>query len=380
MDERKRLIEDLSKETRGNGVEIERQLAVAGQQICDLPAKPFAGTPLAGAYEEAQALRKLPKENLQKIDLIQRSADREREIRAKLEDSAKDVAGIEAENEVLYQKIGETAFSTFIEEPSDDEKLVSIFSELIEHDKEMGEIGSEIERFQEPGQGRALLKKLTNKGREVIQKSRRGLLLKNLPGLYRSAGRAICDQELENVVDDTSQPSVAQTFYGNRDRLRELEKDRAAMLEEQAEINNVLTELQAEKRPHRRIDELNKSNEQIQVRLAGIYLGLAKEYRELSPPGIEVGQETEDCLKQISLLESKNSKNGIHIERLEASLAIDKKRQRIAELEGKIRSAEERIRKNQEEIRLLQEEAKGAADEVQRLEKLRGPADSLLKI
>ncbi len=379
MDERKRLKEELESEIKQTLEEAERHFERIGSYLASLPAENFSESTLADIHSKAVYLREQFPENERKIEIIRRSAERDKKIGMALKELEQAQEDIVRQNEDIYEQIGEMAFSTFIEDSSDDERLVGVFSELIEHDREIEEIGNEIDRVNAPDRDRPFLKKITNRGRMVYLKSRRGFLLRNLPGLYRKAGRAVCEIGLEDIINNISQPQVAKAFFENRLRWQDMDKQHAALQDERGELQIALADLEADKKPYRRVADLERANEKIEHSLQKAFAELGREYRDLSPSRIEIGVEVEDYLKKIASLERKTSRNAKHIERLEASLEIEKKRHRIAGMEGKIKLSGERIRKLQEEISLLQDEIDGTSEQVKKLEKVRGPVDSLLK-
>ncbi|HUV08791.1 MAG TPA: hypothetical protein VMX75_13740 [Spirochaetia bacterium] len=371
-------IEELSESVRKNDDELRRQLVDLGRYLATSQQKNLAETPLSELLKEARALTEQLSDTQKRIDTVKTMTHGLSEIKEKLKEMQRQSAMIERENEQLYEKIGESAYLTYIQTPSLDEQVAAIFSELIEHRREIDDLDKEIERKRKTSNEKTIFKRIADQGRVAYNLSRKTLMLKMLPKLYRRVGKEVALSGMDDFVRTGSLSASAQSYTQNKTRSQDLEQKRETLLNEQEELQRKLTEWDADKNPDQRIREWGRRIQEIQEKQEEALMALGKKFTHRPVETLTQESDIEERCKRILSLEQEISRSKKHIARLNAALEIDRLLGRMEQMRRDIEDSEAEIKRQQERISMLQARIEELGKELSRLEKTRGSKLSLL--
>ncbi len=276
----------------------------------------------------------------------------------------------------IYAEIGRIAFDVYRLNPLVDQEYANLFSHLVEVYSEISGIDASIAEQQTLLDDKPFLEKMVIRGKIALLKNRRATREGTLRRLIRSAGH---DVMTTSFVDEISDPALTEAAEPFRDRMkqtREREDELAALEEERITLRKELAELGVEKRPSKRIKELDRELEVLDREREGVRTALAASVLSRSPNGLP--EEVSLLFSQAGELDAQLEKLGAFAARLQAALTSEKLQREAEIVRGELKRKESRQAEVKKEITGLKKRMKEVESELETAKAAIGPPEELL--
>jgi len=380
----RRAIAETQRAIQRNNAEIAAQLKKLGEHLSYREAAAFSEASMADVHGRIQELREQLPRSRQQVKRIVQCVGRSEELESELRELRAQAAEIEAQNDLICEEIGRVAFETFRRGDSAQgegrgQEYEEIFGSLIRQEQEIEDLEDDQERLQSHVRSGNFFRIFKETGRTLYLKGLLSLKRKALSKGYREAGRRFCESELAGATEDAALLRSLAPYRENKRKLGSLGKQIAKFKDEQASLWEELQGLGAEKSHQRRVRELEASIQRTEESLEDAFEGLGSLFRAKPVKGLAEDPEVARCLRVISRAEKGNAQSRKQIERLEAALQIEQLARQRQAMEEKTARLEREIRSRQEEIEALHEQIAEAKVQAEKLAKLRGPEEALLR-
>lgn len=382
----RRAIEETQRGLQRNSAEIAAQLKKLGEHLSYREGEAFSDSSMADVHRGIRELREQLPRSRQEVKRIVQCVGRSEELEAQMRELKVQAAEIEARNDELCEQIGRSAFaaysSAFAARGGAEEQQTEyeqVFGALIRLEEEIESLDREQERLQSNVRTGNFFRIFRETGRSLYLKGLLSLKKKSASRSYREAGQRFCESGLAAAADDPALQRALGPYRENRRRLQSINKQLGRFREEQAALWEELKELGAEKSHQRRVRELEASIQRIDESLEDAFEGLGSLFRAKPVKALAEDLEVAHCLRLLSRAERSSALGRKRIERLEAALQIEQLARQRQSLEEKVDRLEREIRTRQEEIALLRDEISETGAQSERLARLRGSEESLLR-
>jgi chromosome segregation ATPase len=380
MLDRRNAIEELRRRIRQSEAEAENLHQQLGEYLSYQPSESFSATSLADTHHRIGELREKLPATRQQVKRILQCVSRSEELEKGIRNARTRIADLEEEGERICEEIGRAAFEAYRSARPAEPEYEEIFAPLIKQEEEISSLESEMEKAQSGTKSGNFFRIFRESGRTLYVKGLMSLKKKNMTRAYREAGHKFCESDL---VKDVSDPELKYTLAPYQDNLEQREvisSEMESLEERQEKLWKELKELGAERSHHRRVREIEHQIEQIEEELEASFGSLGRMYRSKPLKPFVDDPEIKKILRHILRVEKGIEQDRKQITRIEAAIQIDALDKQIATLEDRSERLTREIKTRQEEIRALNERVKEAQEQRERLETLRGPEESVLKI
>jgi len=389
IDTFRRAIGETQRTIQRNNAEIAAQLKKLGEHLSYREAAAFTDPSMADVHSRIQELREQLPRSRQQVKRIVQCVGRSEELEAELRAFKAQVVEIEAQNDLICEQVGRVAFDAYQSDPGgkgrrgsggDTQEYEEIFGPLIRQEEEIGNLEGEQGRLQSNVRSGNFFRIFKETGRSLYLKGLLSLKKRAVSKSYREAGRRFCESGLAGATDDPALQRSLSPYRENKRRLTSLGKQMARFTEEQAALWEELQGLGAEKSHQRRVRELEASIQRTEESLEDAFEGLGSLFKVKPVKSLAEDPEVSRCLRVISRTEKANVQARKQIERLEAALQIEQLARQRQGMEEKVARLEREISIRQEEIGALHDHIADTKLQSERLAKVRGPEEALLRL
>ncbi|RKX75836.1 MAG: hypothetical protein DRP87_13575 [Spirochaetes bacterium] len=379
MSELKSLIEEYREKVKKNEAARSDYLTALGRHLFSSHESKIRGEPFKRAYSETKELNEKFSEVRKKIETIKKILVRLPEMNANLKMAAEELIAVKRENQAVFEKVGEISYSLYKEHYLNDAEHKDLFRELSDQEEEIRKTENEIKRFGKIVKEKPFFNKAINEGKRIYLRTRINLLKGKMPELYRKAGREICETGIIEEINENTLQETAKPYFENKDRIKRIEKQKETLKKEQKSLEEELDKIGTKRRYQKKMRELEEEAKVLDKQLQRCFISIGEIYYRQPPEDIQKDSSIEENTSQISLFEKKNEKYGKYIERLEAAVQLEEISSRLDQMKNRMGVLEEEIRRRQDEANALSEQIREVEREKKRLEKIRGPEESLLQ-
>ena len=358
---------------------VSTQVRVIGEALSILEPEVFSKEATRVAWAGAIDLRnKLPPER-QRVRHILQQVKRNEENKTRAEAAGSTIADLGRENEAVSEEVGRAVFAVYKSLPLPDE-IDMVFQELVRLVAELNNAEREHQGIMDTQKEGNVLKRLKEKGRAVYYQSTLALKRKALSNNFRRAGLAVCESVLDITIDDPDLKRILTPILENKKEMARQEKKLTGIKKEQESIWAGLKEQGAERNHQRKLRELEKNIQGLELNLEEALEELGKKYLEKPIKALAGNQEIKQGQTLINQAKRDIGKYERQIIRVEASFRIIELDKEINDYAGRVEDFEARIKGLQEDIIGLQNKTAGLHDDREQLLKTRGPEKTLLVI
>jgi predicted nucleic acid-binding Zn-ribbon protein len=380
MLDRRNAIEELRRRIRQSEAEAENLHQQLGEYLSYQPAESFSDTPLADTRHRIGGLREKLPETRQQVKRILQCVSRSEELEKSIRNARTKMADLQEEGERICEEIGRAAFEAYRSTRPVEPEYEKIFAPLIKQEEELSGLESEMEKAQSGTKSGNFFRIFRESGRTLYVKGLVSLKKKNMTRAYREAGHKFCDSDLVKEVSDPELKYTLAPYQENLEQRAAIDSEMESLQERQEKLWKELKELGAERSHHRRVREIEHQIEQIEEELEASFGSLGRMYRSKPLKSFVDDPEIKKILRQILRVEKGVEQDRKQITRIEAAIQIDALDKQVATMEERAERLAREIKTRQEEIRSLSERVKEAQEQKKRLETLRGPEETVLKI
>lgn len=276
----------------------------------------------------------------------------------------------------IYEEIGRIAFNIYRGNPLVDQEYADIFSPMVEVNGEIAGIDAAVNEQQALLDDKPFLEKMVIRGRMALLKSRRTTREGTLKRLIRKAGQAIMKTAFVDEIADPTLSAAAEPFRERVQKTRQHEEELDSVQADRSRLREELESLGVEKRPRKRLDELDAEMEQIRRQLDTERAAIARAVMKDPPAGLAEGvlllfSRAGDLADQLS------EAAGLY-ERLQAALKVEELERSSQSLGAEIQRKEARQAEIKKQLSALRRQSKAAEAELEAARERRGPVDDLL--
>ena len=377
MDSYKQKIDRLQAEMEQKRALIAQDhVAIGSHLLANEPAK-LSSKKLAAQKDEVSRIETEIESHKRYIEKINTVLNRQQQIANDIEKHRLEIEELEQSVAPMYEQIGEQAFEIYKQNPFVDQQFVDMFSELVKNQEDIRDIDEQLDHLERETGEKPFLDRMVAKGKIALLRNRRTTREQNTPRLMRKAGKAVTESNFVTVVDAPALTRALEPYHEVHTRIDQIRRLITDLENERATLDSELAELEADKKPVRRVSELEQQIESLRVTLQSVYQRTGDTYltefnKDEQPPQAiaEPTARVQTRKNEIAALEKQ-------IDRLRAAIAVEELNDKISGYQKKIGALEEKIAEQQRMVQQYQQEMTDAEAEKARLEKQRGPLDEL---
>ncbi|TVR34838.1 MAG: hypothetical protein EA404_02020 [Spirochaetaceae bacterium] len=377
MDSYKKKIDRLQDEMEQKRALIAQDYVAIGSHLLANETARLSSKKLVAQKEEVSRIEAEIEGHKRYIEKINAIVNRRQQIENDIEKHQLEIEELDQSVAPMYEQIGEQAFEVYKQNPFVDQQFVDMFSDLVKNQEDIREIDEQLDHLEKETGEKPFLDRMVAKGKIALLRNRRTTREQNTPRLMRKAGKAVTESNFVTVVDAPDLTRALEPYHevhSHIDRIRGLITD---LENERASLDSELAELEADKKPLRRVSDLEQQIESLRATLESVYQQTGDTYltelkKDEQPPEAvaEPAARVQTHQKEIAALEKQ-------IERLRAAITVEELEDKISGYQKKISTLEEKIAEQQRMVQQYQQEMTDAEAEKARLEKQRGPLDKL---
>ena len=351
-------------------------VAIGSYLLANEPAR-LSSKKLAARKDEVNRIEAEIESHKRYIEKINAVLNRQQQIENDISKHQLEIEELDQSVAPMYQQIGEQAFEIYKQNPFVDQQFVDLFSDLVKNEEDIRDIDEQLDHLEKETGEKPFLDRMVAKGKIALLRNRRTTREQNTPRLMRKAGKAVTESNFVTVVDAPALTRALEPYHEVHTRIDQIRRLITDLENERATLDSELTELEADKKPVRRVSELEQQIESLRVTLESVYQQTGNTYltefnKDEQPPQAitEPAARVQTRNKEIAALEKQ-------IERLRAAITVEELDDKISGYQKKISALEEKIAEQQRMVQQYQQEMTDAEAEKARLEKQRGPLDKL---
>ncbi|TVQ40556.1 MAG: hypothetical protein EA384_02465 [Spirochaetaceae bacterium] len=377
MDSYKKKIDRLQDEMDEKRALIAQDHRAIGSHVLTIEPALLTSSKLAAQKDEIARIESRIESHGQCIDTINSVLDRQQRIDSDIDAHQQEIVELEESVTPMHEEIGRQAFDVYKENPFVDQQYVDMFSDLVKNQEDIREIDEQLSQLERDTEEKPFLDRMVAKGKIALLRNRRTTREQNSPRLLRKAGKAVTESSFVTVADAPALTAALEPYHQVHTRIDGIRRTIGDLENERSTLDNQLADLEADKKPLRRVADLEQQIESLRTALESVYQAtgdiyvaeLKKDEKPLDAVADAVGR-VQTRQRELSGLEKQ-------VERLRAAIAVGEVENRITGYQKKIAALEDKIAEQQRTVQQYQEEMAQAEAEKADLEKQRGPIDKL---
>ena len=379
MHDFKRAVGELHKGIAKNSSQIRDDLKKLGEYLSYKEAETLPDPAMRELSDRIRDLRRqLPESRQQVKKILQTVAGNEameREIRSmKLQ-----INELDKLNREIYVSVGTAAYGVYKSLPVSGDRYEELFVSLEKQEHGVSELEEEQQALQQEGKGGKFFKIFRESGRSVYVKGLLSLRRKAVEKSCLEVGKRICaSPELKGELDHPRLREALAAYDANERKSVTLQRELDRLLSEQEKRWNELKTLGAHRSHHKRVREIETEIQRIEARMQDECQALGTLFRKQQPGGLQ-DSEAASLIHQIQEIEGNSRTKKKRIERLNAAVRIDGLHNQLGNLADRVSRLEGEIENRRTEIETLRTQISEGEKEIQRLQRIRGSKQSLLK-
>jgi chromosome segregation ATPase len=378
MDTYKRAIDELRRGIEKNSRELHLCLRKLGEYLSYQEVEVLSTPEMKELHKRIQDLRRQLPESRQQVKKILQSVARNEELEREIRDRKAQIAELTERNRVICEAIGRAAYTAYKSLAAPREEYRELFDPLRRQQQELEDLEAEYDELQtHPKEGK-FFRIFRETGRSLYLKGVLSLRRKAVSKSFHEVGRRFCDLELDAELKDRGLREALAPYEGNEKKINALHRETGKLRDDQGRMWNELKTLGADKSHQKRVREIETEIQRIEAQLHDVFEALGSLFRR-TRSGEATDVEVSNIVKQIEGIEQANRRNRKQIERLRAAMRIDSLRDQLDNFADRISKLEADIESRQREIDTLRVQVSEGQQEVQRLQRVRGSEQTLLR-
>jgi DNA repair exonuclease SbcCD ATPase subunit len=379
MQDYKRAISELQRDMEKDSAEVRLLLKKLGEYLSYQDTAALPDPAMRERNDRIRDLRRqLPESSQQVKKILQTVAGSEateREIRSmKIQ-----INELDKLNREIYVSVGRAAFGVYRSLPVSGDRYEELFASLENQEHGVSELEAEQQALQREGKGGKFFKIFRESGRSVYVKRLLSLRRKAVEKSYLEVGKRICaSPELKGELEHPRLRETLAAHEANEKKSVTLQGKLDGLLSEQEKRWSELKSLGAHRSHHKRVREIEVEIQRIETRMRDECEALGTLFRNQHSGGLQ-DSEAASLIRQIQEIEGNSRKKKKRIERLNAAVRIDGLHNQLGNLADRVSRLEGEIESRRAEIETLQAQISEGEKEIQRLQRIRGSRQSLLK-
>lgn len=379
MQDYKRAISELQRKMEEDAAEVRLLLKKLGEYLSYQDTATLPDPAMRELNDRIRDLRRqLPESRQQVKKILQTVAGNqamEREIRSmKLQ-----INELDKLNREIYVSVGRAAYGVYRSLPLSGDQYEELFASLEKQEHGVSELEGEQQALQQAGKGGKFFKIFRESGRSVYVKGLLSLRRKAVDRTYHELGERICGSpELKGELDHPRLRETLAAHEANEKKSVTLQGELDGLLSEQEKRWSELKTLGAHRSHHKRVREIEAEIQRIEARMQDECEALGTLFRNQQSGGLQ-GSDAASLIHQIQEIEGNSRKKKKRIERLNAAVRIDGLHNQLGNFADRVSRLEGEIESRRTEIETLSTQISEGEKEIQRLQRIRGSRQSLLK-
>ena len=379
MQDYKRAISELQRDIEKDSAGVRLLLKKLGEYLSYRDADTLPDSAMRELHGRIQELRRqLPDSRQQVKKILQTVAGNEameREIRSiKLQ-----INELEKRNREICESIGRAAYRAYKSLPVSGKGYEELFASLEKQEQGLAELEEEQQALQEQGKGGKFFRIFRESGRSVYVKGLLSLRRKSVEKAYREVGERICSSpQLKEELEHPRLKETLSPYEENERKSITLQRELDRLLSDQEKKWSELKTLGAHRSHHKRVREIESEIQRVEAKMRDDFEALGTLFRNDQSGGLQ-DTEAASLIHQIQEIEGNTRKKKKRIERLGAALQIDGLHNQLGNLADRVSRLEGEIESRSREIETLRAQIAVGEKEIQRLQRIRGSKQSLLK-
>lgn len=359
---------------------LDRDYRDLGRQLLDNADKVDGSGDFKELLGRAQETRGLIDSSRTNSDRLEKLLGRLEETRQAIQEKNGELGILGEEIEPHFESVGRAAVEALVDDEAEAAPYRKLIDQLRDLEIEIKQIDRELKRgATHMEEGRGIVTQAIAGGRRLYLQGVARTKGLRAAGLYRRLGREVCESDLIARFDSHAFMDVLEPVLKNREQTKKVDMQVSALKNKEDRLEGEIASLCEGERPQRRLQRLEnerkKANEvfNLQLRDLGIQFADRRGTSSSVPKGVKSGVDlVKKERRELASLEKRK-------ERVEAAVAIEELERKVDADRTKMRSLENTVRKTNKEIAVVSAEIKELSEERDRLLKIRGAVDDLMR-
>jgi chromosome segregation ATPase len=379
MHDYKRAISELQRDIAKNSGEIRVCLKKLGEYLSYQDAEALSSSEMKELHGRIQELRRQLPDSRQQVKKILQTVAGNEALEREIRDRKLRISELTKENQEICESIGRAAYRAYKTLPVSGKAYGELFESLEKQEQELAELEAEQQTLQEHGKEGKFFRIFRETGRSVYVKGLLSLRRKAVLKTYHEVGQNICNSpQLKNEVKDGRLEQALAPYEANERKIANLQRELEKLLGDRDRKWGELKTLGAHRSHQKRVREIESEIQRIEGKLQDAFEGLGTLFRNIRS-GESQDTEAASLIHQMQEIEQDTRRKKKRIERLTAALQIDVLHNQLGNLADRVSRLEGDIETRRREIETLRSQIAVGEKEIQRLQRIRGSRQSLLK-
>jgi predicted nucleic acid-binding Zn-ribbon protein len=374
----KRAIHELETEIERNAGAISSRLRKLGEYLSYQDSAAIPTSEMKELHGRLQELRRQLPESRQQVKRILQTVAGSQELERQIRERKRRISELSEKNQEIFESIGRAAFKAYRRLGSQEERYRKLFDPLEGKERELSEVEKEYEAVQQHGREGKFFRIFRETGRSVYLKGLISLRRRAIGKAYYEAGKRFCGSPLREEMKGGGLQKALAPYEDNARQIGALSRELEKLAEEQEKKWSELKSLGAHRSHQKRVREIESEIRRIEEQLEDGFEALGTLFRGARPAQIE-DAEAAGIASKIREIEQESKNKSKQIERLKAAMQIEALQGQLGSLSDRISKLEEEIEFRREEIQTLRTQIAEGESEIQRLQRVRGSRQQLMK-
>jgi len=309
------------------------------------------------------------------IRRIQETVNKKEEIETLRSALKEEMKSLERESRGTYEGLGRAVYGAHRDGLLDDDELASFFKEIDRAEQSLQAALDGLDTSTGIASGDTVLKKIADRGKTALIKTKIRAAEAKLARLYEKTGRAFCTSDILKRLEDASLRGMLEPFRTAIEGISKLKDKEKDLVSEEEQVDKNLAHLGVSGGGKKRLGELEQSIENCRNSLYKLHQDAGRLLIEKEGNGFEKVKEVKDLYREIVELETANDELEETITVVETNMQIDDLKAEVEEKDEIIRRTKEKIDSLNGEIKEQQKLKKQLQSEIRRLEKTIEPGE-----
>ncbi len=373
--ERLKRVEEIREQIGRNTSERNEKTVSLGYTAWERRKQADNTDPYESVFRDIERVEKEKAGYADTIRRIQDTIHKKKEIETTRSALKKEMKSLEREFRGTYEGLGRAIYGAHRDGLLDDDELVSFFEEIDRAEQGLQAAQDELDKSTGINSGDTVLKKIADRGKTALIKTRIRAAEAKLARIYEKTGRAFCTSDILKRLEDASLRGMLEPFRPGIEGISKLKDKEKDLVSEEEQVDKDLAYLGVSGGGKKRLGELDQGIENCRNSLYKLHQDAGRLLIEQEGKGFENVKGVKDLCREIVELETANDELEEKITVLETSMQIDDLKARVEEKDEIIRRTKEKIDSLNGEIKEQQKMKKQLQSEILRLEKTIEPGE-----
>ena len=375
------LIQKLHKVIEKNNQAMEKQARVIGEHLAAKESSAISGTPLNSAFLKTEELTNQAEQTVEAIQKITELSTELIEIDKETGEIDVQLHEKEREIETHHEAVGEAVWNAVKNSPDVMNQIDDSVQKLRTITAEIHALENQIEESETAGKNKELLTRVVETGKRFyfdgLMRTKKALLSREI----RQLGRRTCESDEQIIIEDEIYNQTIAPVLSSINAIQALRESRQQLLRRKQESQEQRNSLGVVGSVQRSVAAMERNLQDAREKIGTIHLELGSLLLQLDEADMENISDSEIAAgrQSVSDLQKKNLECEEQIKKLETAAAIQEFKEKMDAVNQRIDRLNLDIKQRKEQVVSLRKELSGMEKDEKQLADSLGSEDALFE-